>query len=61
MFEAAGWVVTSLMILAGGVVVVVHQHYVADMHPFLAINLGASAPLLLRELAHTTPDLKLTL
>lgn len=55
------WVVTSLMILAGGVVVVVHQYYVADMHPFLAINLGASAPLLLRELAHTTPDLKLTL
>ncbi len=47
------WVLTGLMILAGGVLVVVYG--VTPSNPLLALNIGLSAPLLLKGLAASVP------
>jgi len=47
------WVVTLLMILAGGGLVMIQN--VAPENPFLAINVGLTAPLILKGFASVVP------
>jgi hypothetical protein len=51
------WIVTSSMILAGGLLVYIHLLGGAKISAFLALNIGASAPLLLGALAQRTPTI----
>lgn len=47
------WVITTCMVIAGGVLVFLHQRSGTSFQQnvWLAINIGASAPLLLRQLS----------
>jgi hypothetical protein len=47
----AYWVVTLLMAIAGGALVYVYHRSGTKMSPILALNVGASAPLLLGKIA----------
>lgn len=47
------WIVTIAMIAAGGVLAVLYG--TADVNALLAVNVGASAPLIIKALAQTTP------
>jgi lipid-A-disaccharide synthase-like uncharacterized protein len=51
----AYWVVTLLMAVAGGALVFVYHISGTRMTPILALNVGASAPLLLGKLAQQAP------
>lgn len=51
------WAITLLMILAGGGLVVVYVESSLLANPFIAVNIGASAPLILGKLAQQTPKL----
>ena len=51
------WVITALMILAGAGLAKVYLDSGVHFSPFLAINVGASAPVLLRGLITTTPTI----
>ena len=50
------WIVTSLMILAGGVLVVVYLKSAFSLNALIAVNLGASAPLIIGSLVSQTPQ-----
>ena len=47
------WVITVLMILAGGVLVLIQN--VSDDNPWLAVNVGLTAPLILKGFASVIP------
>lgn len=49
------WVVTIGMILAGGVLVLVYDKSGLALKPLIAVNIGASAPLILGALVQSTP------
>ena len=49
------WVVTSLMILAGGGLVYLYTISGTTLTPLLSFNIGASAPLLLGKLIQQAP------
>jgi hypothetical protein len=49
------WVVTILMILAGGGLVWVYNKSGLDLTPIIAVNIGASAPLIIGSLAQSKP------
>lgn len=49
------WIVTVLMVLAGGVLVVIYRKSNIDLQPIVAVNLGASAPLIIGSLVAQTP------
>jgi len=49
------WSVTTAMVLAGGVLVWIYSRSGLDMKPLIAVNIGASAPLILGSLIQTTP------
>jgi hypothetical protein len=49
------WVVTIGMILAGGVLVWIYNKSGLDLKPIIAVNIGASAPLILGSLVQTKP------
>lgn len=51
------WVVTVSMIVAGGGLAVVYVASGVGLTPILAINVGASAPLILGALTSQAPDL----
>lgn len=51
--SAMYWIVTALMALAGGVLAVVQN--IDGTKPLLALNIGMSAPLILKGLAAATP------
>jgi hypothetical protein len=53
------WVVTILMIAAGGVLVVVYMKSGIDLKPIIAVNVGASAPLIIGTLVAQTPPLRI--
>jgi hypothetical protein len=53
------WVVTLLMIAAGGLLVVVYMKSGIDLKPIIAVNVGASAPLIISTLFAQTPSLKI--
>lgn len=54
------WIITILMILAGGGIAFIHGIYGTVIHPFLGMNIGASAPLILKEIVHNSPEIKPT-
>jgi len=49
------WLVTILMVLAGGGLVAVYLASGFTLKPLLAVNVGASAPLIIASLAAQTP------
>jgi hypothetical protein len=49
------WALTILMILAGGGLVIIYVKSGVPVQAFMAVNLGASAPLILGSLADQTP------
>ncbi len=50
------WIMTVLMSLAGGVVAFVYAKSGISLSPILALNVGASAPLIIGNLTAKTPD-----
>jgi hypothetical protein len=53
------WLITILMIAAGGGLVVVYLKSGIDLKPIIAVNVGASAPLIIGSLVAQTPPLKI--
>jgi hypothetical protein len=51
------WIITTLMALAGGVLVVAYKGSGTTMNSILAINIGASAPLLLSKFVEKIPPI----
>lgn len=51
------WLLTALMVLAGGVLVWLHALAGGSLNPFLALNIGVSAPLILQGLTRQAPQL----
>ena len=49
------WVITGLMILAGGVLVVAYLRSNIPLNPLLSINVGAATPLIIGSLAAQIP------
>ncbi len=49
------WTVTVLMILAGGGLVVVYLKSAFALKPLIALNIGASAPLIIGSIVSQTP------
>ncbi|MCE5240226.1 hypothetical protein LLH23_17320 [bacterium] len=49
------WIMTIIMIALGGVLAVLYK--VAPENPVLAVNIGASAPLIIKALASVAPKL----
>jgi len=49
------WVLTILMILAGGLLVVMYLRSGAGLNTIVCVNIGASAPLLIASLASAIP------
>lgn len=49
------WFVTSLMVLAGGLLVVIYLLSDIPLKPILALNVGASAPLLIGTFVSQAP------
>ena len=45
------WIMTILMILAGGLIVAMYIESGASLSPFMAVNLGGSAPLIIKSLS----------
>jgi hypothetical protein len=51
------WVVTALMILAGGGIALAYVSSGQDLIPMLAINVGATAPLIIAGLTRRVPPI----
>lgn len=49
------WILTVLMIAAGGILVVIYMKSNIDLKPIVAVNLGASAPLMIGTLVAQSP------
>lgn len=52
------WIVTALMILAGGALVIIYLRSGVSIQAIVAVNLGASAPLLIGTLVAQTPSIE---
>lgn len=52
------WIVTALMVSMGGVLVWVYSASGMEIRPIVAINLGASAPLLLGNMVGQIPNVE---
>ncbi len=52
------WTITSLMILAGGGLVAIYLRSGVPIKALVAVNLGASAPLLIASLVAQTPSIE---
>jgi hypothetical protein len=53
------WILTTLMILAGGALVVIYLKSNIDLKPIVAVNLGASAPLIIGTLVAQSPKARI--
>ena len=51
------WVVTTLMVACGAGVVLMYQSSGVELNSVLAVNIGASAPLMLSSLSSQVPPL----
>ena len=49
------WVITIGMILVGGILVIVYEQSDQILSPIMAVNIGASAPLIIGSLVAQTP------
>jgi len=52
------WIITALLIVSGGVLVSVYLGSGVAMTPLLAVNIGASAPLILQSLVSQAPAIE---
>ena len=52
------WIITALLIVSGGVLVGVYLGSGVAMTPLLAVNIGASAPLILQSLVSQAPAIE---
>ena len=52
------WVITALLIVSGGVLVGVYLGSGVAVTPLLAVNIGASEPLILQSIVSQTPALE---
>ncbi len=43
------WIATAFMVIVGGILAVAYENQENDINPLLAINIGASAPLIAKE------------
>ena len=50
------WLIVVAMIVFAGVIVVAHARSGATLNPWMAIQLGASTPLLLRKFREAVPE-----
>jgi len=50
------WAVTAIMALAGGVIVVIYLRSDIALKPIVAVNVGASAPLLIAKFVGQPPE-----
>ena len=50
------WALTAVIVLAGGMLAVAYVASGQRLGPLLAVNVGASAPLIIQGLAATAPD-----
>ncbi len=53
------WIVTITMIAAGGVLVVIYIRSGITLQPIIAVNVGASAPLIIAALVAQTPKINI--
>lgn len=51
------WVATAAMVVAGGILAVAYENEDVTIDRILAINIGASAPLLIKALVDQTPPI----
>ena len=51
------WIITGLMILAGGVMVVAYLRSNIPLNPLLSINVGAATPLIIGSLVAQAPPI----
>lgn len=51
------WVATAAMVVAGGILAVAYEDQDVTIDRILAINIGASAPLVIKELLGQTPPI----
>jgi len=51
------WIVTCLMMLAGGMLVVAYMRSQVNVSSIMALNVGASAPLILGALVNQAPPI----
>jgi hypothetical protein len=51
------WIVTTVMIVVGGVLVVAYLRSEVKVNAIMAINIGASAPLILGALVSQSPPI----
>ena len=49
------WIVTVFMVLSGGALAAIYVASKIDLSPIVAVNVGASAPLILGSFARRTP------
>lgn len=53
------WVITALMILAGGVLVAAYiMSGMGEIKPLMAVNIGATAPLIIQTLTAAAPKIE---
>lgn len=53
------WLLTLGMVVIGGILVVVYMHSGVSFNSFLALNIGASAPLILSRMSRHAPDVNI--
>jgi hypothetical protein len=51
------WFWTLVMISFGGILVLIYNLSGSEFNPFLSINVGASAPLIIKKFSSITPDI----
>ena len=56
--SATYWVLTTAMFMTGGLLAVAYLRSGVAINPILAINIGASAPLLIQSFIAQTPPIK---
>lgn len=50
------WIITFIMIIVGGVLTVIYSKAGINLNPLVAVNIGASAPLLISSFVAHTPQ-----
>ena len=55
--KSGSWVVTTLMVACGAGVVLMYQSSGVELNSVLAVNIGASAPLIISSLSSQVPPL----
>lgn len=49
------WIITTLMVMSGGALAILYQSSGASLNPIVAVNVGASAPLIIQLFSSAAP------